>query len=57
MNELQSAVDTFPFWKAILWCFYPMSILILLELFASSFNDDDDQDGGKMIPVYQGSYN
>tara|TARA_B100000029_G_scaffold274836_1_gene269645 strand:- start:1024 stop:1203 length:180 start_codon:yes stop_codon:yes gene_type:complete len=38
---------------AILWCFYPMAALVLIELFLRALNgdDDDDQDGGKMIPV------
>ena len=53
LNELQASVDSFPTWKAILWCFYPMTILIILELLSQQFDDDDDQDGGKMIPVMQ----
>jgi len=40
---------------AILWCFYPMVALVLIELLLRTFNndDDDDQDGGKMIRVQQ----
>ncbi len=53
LTQLQSSVDTFSFWKAVLWCFYPMAILVLLELFARQIDDDDDQDGGKMIPAMQ----
>jgi len=52
MTEL--AVDSFPYWKAILWCFYPMSVLVCLEILARFVNnddDDDDKDGGIMIPT------
>tara|TARA_B100002019_G_scaffold271272_1_gene265543 strand:- start:1202 stop:1369 length:168 start_codon:yes stop_codon:yes gene_type:complete len=54
MTEL--ATNSYPYWKAILWCFYPMSVLVLVELFLRSVNDDDDDDqgGGVMTPVYQG---
>ena len=55
LGELQVAVDSYPAWKAILWCFYPMATLVLLELSARQIDDDDDQDGGKMIPVIQGA--
>ena len=39
---------------AILWCFYPIGILVLLELvLGGGFDDDnDDQDGGMLIPAY-----
>ena len=53
MSELQF-VDSFPIWKAVLWCFYPMVGLALIELISAAFPDDDDDfGGGKMIPVYQ----
>ena len=57
MTELQFTMDTFPIWKAILWVFYPMSILVALELFLDTNGDDDDDDegGGIMTPVYQGA--
>ena len=54
LGELQTSIDSLSVWKAILWCFYPIVILIVLELLARTFDDDDDQDGGKMIPVLQG---
>ena len=57
MFELQAAVESFPAWKAIIWCFYPISALLLLELISNTFNDDDDQDGGHMIPALQTSNN
>ena len=48
--------DSYPYWKAILWCFYPMSVLVLIELYSRLLdnNDDDDvdRDGGIMIPAY-----
>ena len=53
--ELQASVDSFPAWKGILWCFYPMATLVLLELLARQIDDDDDQDGGKMIQALQGA--
>ena len=55
LGELQASVDNFSAWKAILWCFYPIATLVLLELLARKIDDDDDQDGGKMIPALQGS--
>ena len=53
MPEIQ-LVDSFPMWKAVLWCFYPMAALVLVELVARALlDDDDDFGGGKMIPVYE----
>ena len=43
---------------AIMWCFYPISILIVVELIlGGGFDDDnnDDQDGGMLIPAYSKS--
>ena len=40
---------------ALLWCFYPIAILIFVELvLGGGFDDDnnDDQDGGMLIPAY-----
>ena len=49
-------VDTFPFWKAVLWIFYPIATILVLEFVSDlTDNDDDDFDGGKMIPAYQGA--
>ena len=45
--------DSFPAWKAILWVFYPMTVLVMVELFMRSVDDDDDDDGGKGIRVTQ----
>ena len=53
MSELQ-LIDTFPAWKAVLWCIYPMTALILFELISRALTDDDDDfGGGKMVPAYQ----
>ena len=46
------AVESFPFWKAILWCFYPMAALVIVELLLRA-NDDDDDEGGKGIRIQQ----
>ena len=42
---------------AILWAFYPIGALVLIELFLRSLDNDDDDDGGGgvMTPVYQGA--
>ena len=53
MGELQTAVDTFPIWKAILWIFYPMAALVMVELVLRGFDDDDDDEGGKGIRIRQ----
>jgi len=54
LGELQASTESISLWSAILWCFYPIAVLIAFELIARSFNDDDDQDGGKMIPILEG---
>ena len=57
MIVFQLAADSFPIWKAVLWCFYPMSALVAIEMFFRVADDDDDDDpeGGVMTPVYQGA--
>ena len=44
---------------AILWCFYPIGILVLAEILLGGGIDDDndDQDGGMLIPAYASSQN
>mgnify|MGYP003141082385 CR=1 FL=1 len=57
MSELQTAADSFPIWKAMVWIFYPMTALVLVEVFLRLFNnDDDDDEGGKGIRVWQPAY-
>tara|TARA_B100000575_G_C22712745_1_gene429464 strand:+ start:303 stop:488 length:186 start_codon:yes stop_codon:yes gene_type:complete len=53
MSEFQVATQTFPIWKAVLWIFYPMTALVIAELFLRGFDDDDDDDGGMGIRVMQ----
>ena len=54
MGELQAVNDISPF-TAILWIFYPMALLVGVELFLRALrdDDDDDQDGGKGIRIGQ----
>ena len=43
---------------ALLWCLYPISVLVIIELLlGGGFDDDnnDDQDGGMLIPAYSRS--
>ena len=52
---MELAANSLPVWKAILWCFYPIGALVMIELFLRGPDDDDDGDGGVRTPVY--SYN
>ena len=57
MPELSATNEISPF-MAILWCFYPIGIVVFIELFLramSGDDDDDDEGGGIMTPVYQGA--
>ena len=56
MTDLYSASSLSPF-TAILWCFYPIAIFVIIELIlGGGFDDDnDDQDGGMLIPAYSKS--
>ena len=49
MGELQAVSEISPF-TAIIWCLYPIGILVLAELVLRT-NDDDDDDfqGGKGV--------
>ena len=40
---------------AILWCFYPMAALVVIEIIMRALSDDDDDDtnGGKGIRIRQ----
>tara|TARA_S200000501_G_C20482467_1_gene594497 strand:- start:407 stop:586 length:180 start_codon:yes stop_codon:yes gene_type:complete len=59
MTELISTTSSLSPLTAILWCFYPIAILVLVELLlGGGFDDDnDDQDGGMLIPAYSSSHN
>ena len=61
MSDFVAASDTISPLVAVLWVFYPMAALVLIELILRAFNnDDDDDDGGKgirirnqeMVPAY-----
>ena len=51
MSDLSAASDTISPLVAVLWVFYPMAALVLIELLLRAFNDDDDDDGGKGIRI------
>ena len=53
MSDLSAASDTISPLLAVLWVFYPMAALVLIELLLRAFNDDDDDDGGKGIRITQ----
>ena len=54
MSDLSAASDTISPLVAVLWVFYPMTALVLIELLLRAFNDDDnDDDGGKGIRITQ----
>ena len=59
MTEIYSATSSISPFTAVLWCFYPIAILILVEfLLGGGFDDDnDDQDGGMMVPAYSSAKN
>ena len=55
MTELYSSTSSVGPLTAILWCLYPVAILVIIELLlGGGFDDDnnDDQDGGMLIPAY-----
>ena len=55
MGDLSAATDTISPIAAILWVFYPMAALVLIELFLRAINNDDDDDtnGGNGIRIAQ----
>jgi len=55
MGDLVAASSDISPLTAILWCFYPMAALVLIELLLRTFNDDDDDDfqGGKGVRIAQ----
>ena len=59
MGELQAVNDITPF-QAILWIFYPMGLLVGVELLLRALRDDDDDDhdddGGKGVRIAQPVY-
>ena len=58
MTEFYTASSSISPLVAILWCLYPISLLVVIELIlGGGFDDDnnDDQDGGMLIPAYSRS--
>ncbi len=57
MTELYASSSLINPLTAILWCLYPVAILVIIELLlGGGFDDDnDDQDGGMLIPAYSSS--
>ena len=54
MGDLSAATESVSPLVAVLWVFYPMAALVLIELLLRAFNDDDnDDDGGKGIRITQ----
>ena len=58
MTEFYSTSSSVSPFTAILWCLYPVAVLVIIELLlGGGFDDDnnDDQDGGMLIPAYSRS--
>ena len=58
MTDLYTTSSSVSPLSAILWCLYPMAVLVFIELLlGGGFDDDnnDDQDGGMLIPAYSRS--
>ena len=58
MTDFYSAPSAVSPFTAILWCLYPIAVLVIIELIlGGGFDDDnnDDQDGGMLIPAYSRS--
>ena len=57
MTELYLSSPSVSPFTAILWCLYPVAVLVIIEiLLGGGFDDDnDDQDGGMLIPAYSRS--
>ena len=55
MSDFVAASDSVSPIVAILWVFYPMAALVLIELLLRAFDNDDDDDtgGGKGIRIQQ----
>ena len=58
MTEFYTASSSVSPFTAILWCVYPVAVLVIIELLlGGGFDDDnnDDQDAGMLIPAYSRS--
>ena len=54
MTDLYLDSTSVSSFTALIWCLYPIAMLVIIELLlGGGFDDDnDDQDGGMMIPAY-----
>ena len=55
MTDMYSVTSSIKPIVALIWCLYPIAVLVLIELLlGGGFDDDnnDDQDGGMLIPAY-----
>jgi len=57
MIEMYTTSSSISPFTAVLWCLYPIAVLVIVELLlGGGFDDDnDDQDGGMLIPAYSRS--
>tara|TARA_B100000214_G_scaffold45894_1_gene28879 strand:- start:2595 stop:2774 length:180 start_codon:yes stop_codon:yes gene_type:complete len=57
MGDYLAATDSISPLMAVLWVFYPMAALVVIDLLLRAIDNDDDDDegGGVMTPVYQGA--
>ena len=58
MTDLYTATSSISPFTALLWCLYPIALLVIVELILGGGFDDeknDDQDGGMLIPAYSRS--
>ena len=56
MGDFSAATDSISPLVAVLWVFYPMAALVLVELILRAINpddDDDDTNGGKGVRIMQ----
>ena len=56
MSDFVAASDSISPLAAVLWVFYPMAALVLVELILRAINpddDDDDTNGGKGVRIAQ----
>ena len=56
MSDFVAAQDSISPLVAVLWVFYPMAALVLVELILRAINpddDDDDTNGGKGVRIMQ----
>ena len=53
MSDIIPITNDITFGQALLWCLYPMGVLVGFELMlrATSEDDDDDDEGGGVMSV------